>query len=54
MPKFKFSVTNGHYNKGSIIELPLITAQLFESLKWGSIQEEKESKPKIKTKYKSK
>ena len=54
MPKFKLSVTNGHYIKGSIIELPLITAKLFENLKWGSIQEEKESIPKIKSKTKTK
>jgi len=46
MVKFKFSVSNGHYEKGSTVEIPLETAQVFESLNFGSI--EKEQKPKAK------
>ena len=44
MVKFKFSASNGHYEKGSTVEMYLETAQLFESLNFGSI--EKEQKPK--------
>ncbi len=52
MVKFHFSVTNGHYKRGSVIELPENTAKVFEKLKWGSIQNENEPKPKSKAKSK--
>ena len=51
MVKFKFSVSNGHYEKGSIVELSLETAEVFEKLNFGSI--EKEQKPRA-TKKQSK
>lgn len=50
MVRFKFSVDNGHYPAGSVVDLAYETAKLFESLKWGSIQNEKKPMPKINVK----
>lgn len=46
MAKFKFSVTNGHYLKGSTVELRQVTAKAFEKLGWGTIVTDNEPKQK--------
>jgi hypothetical protein len=53
MAKFKYSVNNGHYVKGQIIDLPIETAKAFERVKFGVIVTEEE-KPKTKSKNKAK
>lgn len=50
MSLFKFSVDNGHYPKGSLVELPEETAKLFEKLKFGLIQKEKKPSSTVKIK----
>ncbi|MDP9954691.1 hypothetical protein J2X97_000328 [Epilithonimonas hungarica] len=52
MAKFKFSVTNGYYQKGQTIEMHIDTAKAFQAMKVGVIVTEEES-PKTSKKAKT-